>query len=55
MFTMEELEKLYEALTDFGDIVYNDVDDHDEETVRNLGECLTLINKGKRLKETGEC
>ena len=45
MFTDEELKMLFEALTDFGDIVYNDVDHHNQKTVSNLDKCITLINR----------
>ena len=45
MFNIEELKKIKESLTDFGDIVWNDSDDHDYETIKNLNESIALINK----------
>ena len=45
MFSKEELDKIKSALTDFGDIVWNDMDDHSPQTVRNLDEAIALIDK----------
>jgi len=46
MFSKEELDKIKTALTDFGDIVWNDMDDHSPQTIRNLDEAIALIDKG---------
>jgi hypothetical protein len=44
MFSLDELKKIRESLTDLGDIVWNDEDDHDSKTISNLDEALKLIN-----------
>jgi hypothetical protein len=43
--TLEELKKIKESLTDLGDIVWNDMDEHSPTTVRNLDESIEIINK----------
>ena len=43
--TLEELKKIKESLTDLGDIVWNDIDEHSPTTVRNLDESIEIINK----------
>jgi len=43
--TLEELKKIKESLTDLGDIVWNDMDQHSPTTVRNLDESIEIINK----------
>ena len=43
--TLEELKKIKESLTDLGDIVWNDMDEHSPTTVRNLDESLEVIDK----------
>ena len=43
--TLEELKKIKESLTDLGDIIWNDIDEHSPTTVRNLDESIEIINK----------
>ena len=43
--TLEELKKIKESLTDLGDIVWNDMDQHSPTTIRNLDESIEIINK----------
>jgi len=43
--TLEELKKIKESLTDLGDIIWNDMDEHSPTTVRNLDESIEIINK----------
>ena len=43
--TLEELKKIKESLTDLGDIIWNDIDEHSPTTVRNLDETIEIINK----------
>ena len=43
--TLEELKKIKESLTDLGDIVWHDMDEHSPTTVRNLDESIEIINK----------
>ena len=43
--TLEELKKIKESLTDLGDIVWNDMDEHSPTTVSNLDESIEIINK----------
>jgi|TARA_R100000455_G_C6244590_1_gene102620 hypothetical protein len=45
MLSIEELKKIKESLSDFGDIVYNDLDDHSPSVVRNLDESIAAVNK----------
>ena len=44
MFSLDELKKIRESLTDLGDIVWNDEDDHDYKTISNLDEALKLFD-----------
>jgi len=41
--TLEELKKIKESLTDLGDIVWNDMEEHSPTTVRNLDEDATIL------------
>ena len=43
--TLEELKKIKESLTDLGDIIWNDIDEHSPTTVRNLDDSIEIINK----------
>ena len=43
--TLEELKKIKESLTELGDIIWNDIDEHSPTTVRNLDESIEIINK----------
>ncbi len=43
--TLEQLKKIRESLTDLGDIVWNDADEHSPTTIRNLDESLEVIDK----------
>ena len=43
--TLEELKKIKASLTDLGDIIWNDIDEHSPTTVRNLDESIEIINK----------
>jgi len=43
--TLEQLKKIRESLTDFGDIVWNDADEHSPTTIRNLDESIEVIDK----------
>jgi hypothetical protein len=43
--TLEALKKIKESLTDLGDIIWNDIDEHSPTTVRNLDESIEIINK----------
>ena len=45
MLTVEELKKIKESLPDFGDIVYNDMDDYSPDLIRNLDESIAAVNK----------
>ena len=45
MLTVEELKKIKESLSDFGDIVYNDMDDYSPDLIRNLDESIAAVNK----------